>query len=348
MKKLLLLLLFIPLVSFGQSPYTSYYENGKLRETGPGYNEAIVYKISAKSGLNLRENPDSKSKKIAKIPYGTMVSIISKTDLKLTIIYTDKETGITKPIEGEWVKIGAEFDLSSGDEGYANDLIDPSYVEGYVFDGFIEKEKYLVKKHGLWTYYYESGVIKKESLGGKIINYDIDGDITEIIEGYFADFWGRSVKVTFYKNGKAKFIEESDGGGAISIGFDENGNNNGGYFPSFECYFLSKDISVLQDINKVRECVAKSNFVGLYKREPIENEWHEVQVTLDNGSLKWHNKAAISWSLEIKASEQAPFNKELWAEDDCPYGVSKIQINYNPRLSIKSLIFKGEEYRKID
>ena len=44
-----------------------------------------------------------------------------------------------------------------------------------------------------------------------------------------ADFWGRSVKVTFYKNGKAKFIEESDGGGAISIGFDENGNNNGGY-----------------------------------------------------------------------------------------------------------------------
>jgi hypothetical protein len=336
------------MVSFGQSPYTSYYENGKLRETGPGYNEAIKYKISAKSGLNLRENPDSKSKKIAKIPYGTMVSIISKTDLKLTIINTDKETGITKPIEGEWVKIGAEFDLSPGDEGYAIDLIDPSSVEGYVFDGFIEKEKYLVKKHGLWTYYYESGVIKKESLGGKIINYDIDGDITEIIEGYFADFWGRSVKVTFYKNGKAKFIEESDGGGAISIGFDENGNNNGGYFPSFECYFLSKDISVLQDINKVRECVAKSNFVGLYKREPIENEWHEVQVTLDNGSLKWHNKAAISWSLEIKASEQARFNKELWAEDDCPYGVSKIQINYNPGLSIKSLIFKGEEYRKID
>ena len=44
-----------------------------------------------------------------------------------------------------------------------------------------------MKKQGLWTYYYESGVIKKESLGGKIINYDIDGDITEIIEGYFAD-----------------------------------------------------------------------------------------------------------------------------------------------------------------
>ena len=348
MKKLILLLLIVPIVSFGQTPYSSYYENGNLKEKGPGYYEAIKYKISAKSGLNLRENPDLRSKKIAKIPYNTVIYLKDKPDIKLTVFDTDKKTGITKPIEGEWVKIGAEFYLNPGDEGYAIDLIDPSSVEGYVFDGFIEKEKYLVKKHGLWTYYYESGVIKKESLGGKIINYDIDGDITEIIEGYFADFWGRSVKVTFYKNGKAKFIEESDGGGAISIGFDENGNNNSGYFPSFECYFLSKDISVLQDINKVRECVAKSNFVGLYKREPIENKWHEVQVTLDNGFLKWNNKAAITWSLEIKASEQARFNKELWAKDDCPYGASKIQINYNLGVGIKSLIFKGEEYRKID
>ncbi len=235
-----------------------YHKNGKLKETGPGYNEAIRYKISAKSGLNLRENPDLKSKKIAKIPYNTVISLKDKPGIKLTVFDTDKKTGITKPIEGEWVKIGAEFYLSPGDEGYAIDQIDPSSVEGYVFDGFIEKEKYLVKKQGLWTYYYESGVIKKESLGGKIINYDIDGDITEIIEGN-ADYWGRSVKVTFYKNGKAKSIQESDGGGAIFTEIDKNGNKpEGAYFPAFECYFLSKDINVIQDINKVRECVVKS------------------------------------------------------------------------------------------
>ena len=245
--------------SIGQSPYTSYYENGKLKVTGPGYNEAIKYKISAKSGLNLRENPDLKSKKIAKIPNTTVIYLKDKPGIKLTVFDTDKKTGITKPIEGEWVKIGAEFFLSPGDEGYFIDLIDPSYVEGYVFDGFIEKEKYLVKKKGLWTYYYESGVIKKESLGGKIINYDIDGDITEIIEGNFADYWGRSVTVTFYKNGKAKSIQESDGGGAIFTEIDKNGNKpEGAYFPAFECYFLSKDINVIQDINKVRECVVKS------------------------------------------------------------------------------------------
>tara|TARA_B100001093_G_scaffold462151_1_gene477161 strand:+ start:197 stop:1243 length:1047 start_codon:yes stop_codon:yes gene_type:complete len=348
MKKLLLLLL-VPMVSLGQTPYSSYYENGNLKEKGPGYYEAIKYKISAKSGLNLREYPDLRSKKIAKIPYNTVIYLKDKPDIKLTVFDTDKKTGITKPIEGEWVKIAAEFYLSLGDEGYSIDLIDPSSVEGYVFDGFIQKEKYLVKKQGLWTYYYESGVIKKESTGGKTINYDIDGDITEILEGELDDLWGRSVKVTFYKNGKAKSILESDGGGVISTEIDKNGNKpEGAYFPAFECYFLSKDINVIQDINKVRECVVKSKFVGLYRREPIENKWHEVQVTLDNGFLKWNNKAAITWSLEIKASEQARFNKELWAKDDCPYGASKIQINYNLGVGIKSLIFKGEEYRKID
>lgn len=39
-------------------------------------------------------------------------------------------------------------------------------------------------------------------------------------------------------------------------------------------------------------------------------------------NLKWNNKSAITWSLEI-------INKELWAKDDCPYGASKIQVNYN-------------------
>ena len=57
-------------------------------------------------------------------------------------------------------------------------------------------------------------------------------------------------------------------------------------------------------------------------------------------NLKWNNKSAITWSLEI-------INKELWAKDDCPYGASKIQVNYNLE-SIKSLIFKGEEYGRID
>jgi len=63
MKRLLLVLLFVPLLSLGQSSYTSYYENGNLKVTGEGFFEEIKWKISAKSGLNLRESPDIKSKK---------------------------------------------------------------------------------------------------------------------------------------------------------------------------------------------------------------------------------------------------------------------------------------------
>jgi hypothetical protein len=244
-------LLLVPLLSFGQSPYTSYYENGKIKVAGEGFNERIKHVISVKSGLNLRESPDLKSKKIAKIPYGISVAVKSKTGIKLTVIDTDKETGITKSIEGEWVKIGAEFYLSPGDEGYAMDLIDPSFVEGYVFDGFLKKEKYLVQKPGVWTYYFESGVINEEVFYGegeiiKKITYDTDGDVTEIEEHQGDYDWGRHIIVNFHKNGKVKFYQDSEAGGAVNITFDEYGNilenNYGTEGTHGEVIILSKDI----------------------------------------------------------------------------------------------------------
>jgi hypothetical protein len=101
MKKLLLLLLFIPLVSFGQEYY-----------------------VSAKGGLNVREAPNSNSKKVAILLYGQNVTIESETGIKLTINDTDKKTGVTKDIEGEWVEI------TLGEK-----------IRGYVFDGFLKGVK---------------------------------------------------------------------------------------------------------------------------------------------------------------------------------------------------------------
>ena len=98
MKKLLLVLLFVPLVSFGQ----------------------MDYYVSAKGGLNVREAPEAKAKKVSTLSYGTFVSIESRTAIKLTINDTDKRTGIKKQIEGEWVKIISENNIS-----------------GYVFDGYL-------------------------------------------------------------------------------------------------------------------------------------------------------------------------------------------------------------------
>jgi len=247
MKKLFLVLIFIPLISLGQSAYKSYYENGNLKVTGEGFFEEIKWKISAKSGLNLRESPDLKSEKMAKVPYGTFVSIESETDLKLTISDTDKETGITKSIQGKWVKIAAEFFLGPGDKGYYEDLIEPSGVEGYVFDGFLKEERYLVHKPGVWTYYFESGVINKEVFYSeegviKKITYDTDGDIKKIEEHQEDDPWGSDVIVTFYKNGKVKNMQVVDTGGAVDITFDENGNILDGGLGIGMNINLSKDI----------------------------------------------------------------------------------------------------------
>ena len=99
MKKLLFLLLLVPLISFGQ----------------------MDYYVSAKGGLNVREAPEAKAKKVATLLYRQKVTIESRTDIKLTINDTDKETRITKVVEGEWVEI------TSGEK-----------IRGYVFDGFLK------------------------------------------------------------------------------------------------------------------------------------------------------------------------------------------------------------------
>ena len=88
MRKLILFLLFVPLISLSQDYY-----------------------VSAKGGLNVREAPNSKAKKVLTLSYGTFVSIESRTAIKLAINDTDKRTGVKKQIEGEWVKIISENNL---------------------------------------------------------------------------------------------------------------------------------------------------------------------------------------------------------------------------------------------
>lgn len=126
MNTLRLLLLFVPLVSFGQ---TEYY-------------------VSAKGGLNVREAPNSK--KVTTLLYGEIVRIESKTGEKLIINDTDEETGITKAIEGEWVEIIAER-IVDYDYNMMKDVFET--VKGYVFDGFLKETsfpEYLKKK--LYSY----------------------------------------------------------------------------------------------------------------------------------------------------------------------------------------------------
>jgi len=319
MKKLLLVLLFVPLLSLGQSSYTSYYENGNLKVTGEGFFEEIKWKISAKSGLNLRESPDIKSKKIAKIPYGTFVSIKSKTDLKFTIIDTDKETGITKAIEGKWVKIAAEFFLGPGDKGYYEDLIETSGVEGYVFDGFLKEERYLVHKPGVWTYYFESGVINQEVFYSeegviKKITYDTDGDINKIEEHKEGDLWGSDVIVTFYKNGKVKNMIVAETGGAVDITFDENGNIlDGGFDENSLKSFLINELNLIEGEIKILLSKDIKDFYFTHpelEKNRIELEQKPIAKLTEFKNGRWISTIDSLSGIEIKNGKWIMFYKK--------------------------------------
>ena len=122
MKKPILLLLILPVVSFGQ----------------------IDYYVSAKGGLNVRDVPDPKGNKTETLLYGQNVKIESETGIKLTLNDTDKKTGITKAIEGEWVKIkyAKTFYTIPGDgDIYSNPYEIKEYV-GYVFNGFLKEASF--------------------------------------------------------------------------------------------------------------------------------------------------------------------------------------------------------------
>ena len=117
----MLLLLFVPFVSFGQEYY-----------------------VSAKGGLNVREAPDAKAKKIETLLYGQKVTVESETGIKLTINDFDQRSGDTKIIEGEWVKIeyAKTFYTIPGDGDIYSDPYEIKKYEGYIFNGFLKEASF--------------------------------------------------------------------------------------------------------------------------------------------------------------------------------------------------------------
>ena len=83
------------------------------------YSQDRMY-VSAENGLNVMDKPSLESNKIFHLPNNTMVLISKKTGINITLIDDVKE------INGEWIKIYS---------------FDDSDNYGYVFDGFLSKEK---------------------------------------------------------------------------------------------------------------------------------------------------------------------------------------------------------------
>ena len=233
------------------SSYTSFYENGMTKLTGPGFEKFYRNMVSSKDGEPMKESPDLHSKSIATVPFDTEVYLKSNSR-ESTSDSVIEEKVLTSQQE-KWLFVLTEFYLNPGDYGYSEDLIEPTQIEGYIQSNSISKQLDSTKKSGIWRYFYKSGGLEKEEYHHKgrlikKINFDQDGDIVEIEEFRLGDdLWEGSVKVSFHKNGNVETISDAEGGGAVVISFDENGVYESGWGYNemkdhFEKIVLSKDI----------------------------------------------------------------------------------------------------------
>ena len=233
------------------SSYTSFYENGMTKLTGPGFEKFYRNMVSSKDGEPMKESPDLHSKSIATVPFDTEVYLKSNSR-ESTSDSVIEEKVLTSQQE-KWLFVITEFYLNPGDYGYSEDLIEPTQIEGYIQSNSISKQLDSTKKSGIWRYFYKSGGLEKEEYHHKgrlikKINFDQDGDVVEIEEFRLGDdLWEGSVKVSFHKNGNVKTISDAEGGGAVVISFDENGEYESGWGYNemkdhFEKIVLSKDI----------------------------------------------------------------------------------------------------------
>ncbi|WP_108868071.1 SH3 domain-containing protein [Aquimarina aquimarini] len=86
--------------------------------------------VTAENGLILRQEPNSKGKKIGKLYFGAEITIIKRTEYSQTIVDNGKK------ISGKWVKINFQnFPTYISNEEF-----------GYVFDGYLKSKNESIKE----------------------------------------------------------------------------------------------------------------------------------------------------------------------------------------------------------
>ena len=311
--------------SFEKNTYSSYYKNGNIKVTGHGFENFDKYFVFAKDGLDLMKGAQEGSNKLVKIPYDTQ-------------FWLDPNFVLQPDYVGKWLNIIGDFYLPE-------DEIEPTYLEGYIFvpsHEDIEIKADSIKKPGIWTYYYKSGVIEREEFHYwgliKEISYDKDGDITAVSEnncatlslstGYtsFDDgFWGKGIAISFHKNGNIKSISKGEDFDAVQVTFDENRNIIGnGYGLHYEM-ILSKDIrnlylnnsaDIFKEIKKFK--ISEDNALG-----KIENTEREENIIFEEETNK--KSPEKSPSYYICYTENNNNNLQLWIGFDEKSNASKIK-----------------------
>ena len=249
MKKLILLLLFIPLVSFGQTKdgeIKTYYESGELKSTGNYVNglEQGEYKFYYESG-----------------------------QLKMEGVYADIDS--------------LEFLLGKviWQKGSSRDYYVGVTFEGVYFDDEKNKIDAYRKatekpiKDGKWIYYYESGKIEKEefyedNLILKTIYYSEKGFKTSKIEYGLKEGWLLAEETKYYKNGTIKSEDFGGYEGSYSAKYYENGQMEwedwgDGLIKTYYKNGQIKTITITEGFNFNYELIQEYSETGKLTKEEI-------------------------------------------------------------------------------
>ena len=128
-----------------------------------------LYSVSSKNGLNVRDKPSSSGNRLGVLNFNSLVNIVSKTGMELTIDDND----ITKIISGQWVKIES---LYQGKSTSANIIL------GYVFDGYLSKLSTRITQENYFGYPSNGKAYEGTYEDGKLISekcWDEDGNEKE-------------------------------------------------------------------------------------------------------------------------------------------------------------------------
>ena len=221
------------------------------------------YYVTSKSGLNVREQPYSNSNKKGIILYNQKVRILSRSGEKLIIKDTDKETGVTKTIEGEWVKV-----------------IYGENLNGFVFDGYLGKNNasFLTRNNGTtWTNGFSSYTFSKDMPDYYIDISSCNPCNTPTTECHMCGYNWMKVDIdsfSFGSNYQNDFFYEED----YTQFFEKNGaiwsfESRGGYVVEYKTDKISW-IPADSEANEIEKIRVKNkpilDFIKLKKKEDNE------------------------------------------------------------------------------
>jgi hypothetical protein len=82
------------------------------------------------------------------------------------------------------------------------------------------------------------------------------------------------------------------------------------------------------------------DFIGHYKRIPVDNLYHEVNIEIEDDVLYWTNAHRTRWQLFWR-------NEALLTNENCPYGEQRLTIQYlvdNGSIMITGIVFLNDLY----